>query len=251
MRHLRGLRFAVALCATLAAASCASPDPKLYTIAPVSGAELSGAPKIIAVHGVGVAQYLQRSPVVQSSADYRVVLRANSWWGEPVDAMLGRVLAEDLTQRLPQSTIYTPASTVAASPDATVQLEVQRLDLDGDGNLILIAQGSVTFKNRASPDTRRFRMAQPPPSPGVEGQVAATSTVLAQVADRLASMLTIAPGRKDSAEHGGGTGKSGGGGPPRVSRLRSVPDRARALAGHNGALRALWNHTPEDATAPA
>ena len=114
----------------LSAASCASPDPKLYTIAPVPGSELSGGPKVIAVHGVGVARYLQRSQIVQSSADYRVVLRANSWWGEPVDAMLGRVLAEDLTQRLPQSTIYTPASTVASSPDATVELEVQRLDLD-------------------------------------------------------------------------------------------------------------------------
>jgi uncharacterized lipoprotein YmbA len=190
------LRLAVALCATLMAASCASPDPKLYTIAPVSGAEQSGAPKVIAVHGVGVAQYLQRNPIVQSSADYRVVLRAGSWWGEPIDAMLGRVLAEDLTLRLPQSTIYAPASTVAASSDATVELEVQRLDLDGDGNLILIAQGSVTFKNRASPDTRRFRIAQTPPSPGVEGQVAATSMVLAQVADRLAGMLATASGRK-------------------------------------------------------
>jgi uncharacterized lipoprotein YmbA len=196
MRYLRWLRLAVASCATLVAASCASPDPKLYTIAPVPGSELSGGPKVIAVHTVGVAQYLQRSPIVQSSADYRVVLRANSWWGEPVDAMLGRVLAEDLTQRLPQSTIYTPASTVASSPDATVELEVQRLDLDGDGNLILIAQGSVTLKSRASPDTRRFRIAQPPPSPGVEGQVAATSTVLAQVADRLAAMLASMSGRK-------------------------------------------------------
>jgi uncharacterized lipoprotein YmbA len=192
----RRLRLTVALCATLLAASCASPDPKLYTIAPVPGSELSGGPKVIAVHGVGVAQYLQRSPIVQSSADYRVVLRANSWWGEPVDAMLGRVLAEDLTQRLPQSTIYAPGSPVAASPDATVELEVQRLDLDGDGNLILIAQGSVTFKNRASPDTRRFRIAQPPPSPAVEGQVAATSTVLAQVADRLATVLTTGSGHK-------------------------------------------------------
>jgi uncharacterized lipoprotein YmbA len=54
----------------------------------------------------------------------------------------------------------------------------------------------VTLKSRASPDTRRFRIAQPPPSPGVEGQVAATSTVLAQVADRLAAMLASMSGRK-------------------------------------------------------
>jgi uncharacterized lipoprotein YmbA len=143
-----------------------------------------------------VAQYLLRSPIVQSSADYRIVLRANAWWGEPVDAMLGRVLVEDLAQRLPQSTIYTSAGAVTGSPDATIELEVQRLDLDRDGNLVLVAQGSVTFKNRASPDTRSFRISQPPPSPGVDGQVAATSTALAQVADRLAGMLAAGPGRK-------------------------------------------------------
>ncbi len=102
--------------------------------------------------------------------------------------MLGRVLVEDLAQRLPQSTVY--ASSGARDwivPDATIEIEVQRLDLDRDGNLLLIAQASVTFKNRASPDMRSFHISQPPPSPGVEGQVAATSTALAQVADRIAS----------------------------------------------------------------
>jgi uncharacterized lipoprotein YmbA len=179
------------------AASCASPDPKLYTIAPVPGPELFGAPKLIALHGVGVAQYLVRSPIVQSSANYRVALRADAWWGEPIDAMLGRVLAEDLAQRLPKSTIYTSAGAVTGSPDATIELEVQRLDLDREGNLILIAQGSVTSKKQASPDMRSFRISQPLPAPGVEGQVAAASTALAQVADRLAGMLAGGgPGRK-------------------------------------------------------
>ena len=76
MRHLCRLRLAVALCATLIAASCSSPDPTLYTIAPVPGTVVSGAPKVIAVHGVGVAQYLPRSPIVQTSGDYRIVPEA-------------------------------------------------------------------------------------------------------------------------------------------------------------------------------
>jgi uncharacterized protein len=137
-----------------------------------------------------------RSPIVQSSADYRVMLRTNAWWGEPIDAMLGRVLAEDLAQRLPKSTIYMSTSTVTGSPDATIELEVQRLDLDRSGNLILIAQGSVTFKTHGSSDTRSFRISQPQQSPQVEGQVAAISTALAQVADRLAGMLTVGSGHK-------------------------------------------------------
>lgn len=178
------------------AAACSSPNPTLYTIAPVPGSQLSGAPKVVALHGVGIARYLQRSQIVQSSEGYRLIVRPNDWWGEPIDAMLARVLAEDLTQRLPQTTVYTSSGAVTGSPEATIEIEVQRLDLDRDGNLLLIAQTSVSFKNQATPDTRNLRISQPPPSPGVEGQVAATSTALAQVADRLAGMLVATPGRR-------------------------------------------------------
>jgi hypothetical protein len=76
------------------------------------------------------------------------------------------------------------------------ELELARLDLDRTGNLLLIAQGSVSFKNQLSPDTRSFRISAPPPSPGVEGQVAATSTALAEVADRVPDMLVAKPSRK-------------------------------------------------------
>jgi uncharacterized protein len=195
VKHLRRLWIAVALCATLAAASCSSPNPTLYTIAPVPGSELSGAPKVVALHGLGVARYLQRSQIVQSSEGYRLVLRPNDWWGEPIDAMLIRVLTEDLTQRLPRTTVYTSAGAITGSPEAAIEVELQRLDLDRAGNLLLIAQASVSLKNQA-PDTRSFRISQPPPSPGVEGQVAATSTALAQLADRIASMLVAKPGRR-------------------------------------------------------
>jgi hypothetical protein len=196
MRLLHRLVFAVALCATLSAASCASSDPKLYTLAPLPGSQLSRTPRVIALHRVGIARYLQRNQIVRSSENYRIAIMANDWWGEPLDAMVARVLAEDLTQRLPQSTVYTSAGAVTGSPDATIEIELQRLDLDHDGNLLLIAQGSVSFKNQATPDTRSFRISQPPPSARVEGQIAATSTALAQLADRIAGMLVAEPRHK-------------------------------------------------------
>jgi uncharacterized lipoprotein YmbA len=196
MNILSRFRLVVVLCAALTAASCSSPNPNLYTIAPLPGPELSGGPQVVALHGVGIARYLQRSQIVRSSEDYRVDLRANDWWGEPLDAMLARVLVEDLGQRLPRTTIYTSAGAVTGSPEATIEVEVQRLDLDSAGNLVLIAQASVSFKNKESPDTRSFHISQPPPSPTVGGQVAAISTALAQVADRIAGMLVAERGHK-------------------------------------------------------
>jgi uncharacterized lipoprotein YmbA len=186
----------VALSALLAATSCSSPNPNLYTIAPVPGPELSGGPGVVALRGVGIARYLQRSQIVRSSEDYRVDLSANDWWGEPLDAMLARVLRENLSQRLPRTTIFTSAGTVTGSPEATIEIEVQRLDLDRAGKLVLIAQASVSFKNKPTPDTRSFHISQLPPSPAVGGEVAAISVAFGEVADRIADMLVAARGHK-------------------------------------------------------
>nr|WP_294521831.1 PqiC family protein [uncultured Rhodopila sp.] len=193
-----GWRFAgcaVLLGATLLAA-CSSPDPRLYTIASLPGTAVSGAPRVVSLHTVGIARYLQRNQIVQTSEDYRVVLRGTEWWAEPLDAMLTRVLAQDLTERLPQTTVYTSAGAVTGSPEATIEVELSRLDVDRAGNLLLIGQASVSFKSQPAPDTRTLRISQPPPSPGVEGQIAATSTAIAQVADEIAQMLAAAPGRR-------------------------------------------------------
>ena len=113
----------------------------------------------------------------------------NDWWGEPLGAMLSRVLIDELSQRLPQSTVISEGGAVTASPDATVELNVQRLDEDASGNLLLQAQASVDFKGRGTPVLRSFRFTVPPSAPGIPGEVTAISTAVGQLADGLASML--------------------------------------------------------------
>jgi len=180
-----------AVAGSLAAlAACSSPNPVLYTIAPVSGAPQSGGPKVVALQQISTARYLERSEIVRSSENYRLDVMSNDWWGEPLGAMLSRVLVEELGQRLPQSTVFSESGAVTATPDATIELNMQRLDQDASGNLILQAQASVTFKGRRAPSLRNFRFAVPPPAPGVPGEVTAISTAVAQLADGLASMLT-------------------------------------------------------------
>jgi uncharacterized protein len=103
--------------------------------------------------------------------------------------MLSRVLIEELGQRLPQSTVISETGAVTASPDATIELNVQRLDEDASGNLILQAQASVDFKGKGAPVLRSFRFMVPPPAPGVPGEVTAISAAVGKLADGLASML--------------------------------------------------------------
>ena len=170
-------------------AACSSPSPVLYTIAPVQGPVQSGGPKVIVLQQIATAHYLERSQIVRSSENYRLDVMSNDWWGEPLSAMLSRVLTEELGQRLPQSTVIGETGAVSASPDATIELNMQRLDEDAAGNVVLQAQASVSFKGRPGPVLRSFRFVVPPPAAGIQGEVTAISTAVGQLADGLASMV--------------------------------------------------------------
>ena len=100
----RGWRMA-ALALVVALAACSTPNPDLYSIAPVDGSVRSGTPKVILLQQIGLARYLERSQIVRSSENYRLDVMQNDWWGEPLGAMLSRVLIEELSQRLPQSAV--------------------------------------------------------------------------------------------------------------------------------------------------
>lgn len=183
-----GARLA-ALALAAAIAACSSPSPVLYTIAPVPGAAQADGPKVIVLQQIATARYLERSQIVRSSENYRLDVMSNDWWGEPLSAMLSRVLIEELSQRLPQSTVLGESGGVTASPDATIELNMQRLDEDTSGNLVLLAQASVSFKGRPGPVLRSFRFVVPPPTPDIQGEVTAASSAVGQLADGLASML--------------------------------------------------------------
>ena len=172
-----------------ALAACSSPNPVLYTIAPVSGTVQNSGPKVVAVQQISIARYLERSEIVRSSENYRLDVMSNDWWGEPLGAMLSRILIEELSQRLPRSTVFGESGAVTASPDATIELNVQRLDEDASGNLVLQAQANVDFKRRSGPALRNFRFVVTPPAADIQGEVTAISIALGQLADGLASML--------------------------------------------------------------
>lgn len=172
---------------------CSSTNPALYTIAPVNGTEQQAAPKVILLQQLGLERYLERSQIVRSSEHYRLDVMENDWWGEPLAAMLSRVLVMELGQRLPQSTVISEVGAVSAPADATITLNVQRLDEDASGNLILQAQAGISFKAHGAPVLRGFHFSIPPPSPGTPGEVAAISAAVGRLADGLTAMLVAGP----------------------------------------------------------
>jgi uncharacterized lipoprotein YmbA len=167
-------------------ASCSSPSPALYTLEAPPGPVRRGGPRVIELRSIGLARYLERSQIVRSSENFRLDVLPNDWWGEPLDTLIGRTLARALTQRLPGSTVYSENGAISADPDATVQVNVQRLDQDSTGSVRLIAQFAVI---RRATDTRGVTLEVPVRGPATADLVAAMSEAIGQLADRIAASL--------------------------------------------------------------
>jgi uncharacterized lipoprotein YmbA len=178
-------RFALIALASVPAA-CSSPNPTLYVLAPVSGTTRKGAPRTIALRAIAIAHYLERSQIVRSSEGYRMDVLSNEWWGEPLDTMMSRILVQELNQRLPGSTVYADNGAISTPPDATVEINLQRLDLDSQGALLLAAQVAVDGRVSAS---RGVSFAIRPAAPTTQALVAAMSVATAQLADTITAML--------------------------------------------------------------
>ena len=131
-------------------AACASPNPTLYVLAPEPGTTHGKAPRIIELRAISVAHYLERSQIVRSSEGYQMEVLSNEWWGEPLDSMMSRILVQELNQRMPGSTVYGDSGAISTPSDATVEINLQRFDLDREGSVLLAAQIVATAKRTES-----------------------------------------------------------------------------------------------------
>ncbi len=171
-------------------AGCASPDSTFYTLQPVPGAvSAQGAVAIarsVEVRRPGLAGYLDRSDVVLKDADYKLGLKETQRWAEPLADMIGRVLTEDLSQRLPQSNVFGQGGAISADADVRVEVDIQRFDADASGTVTLAAQVALEAGRTHQPiATRHVVLTASPASPGAGALAATLSTLLGQLADTI------------------------------------------------------------------
>lgn len=187
MRIQHSCIFGFFLTITLIITACSSRDPDLYTLGMEPGTAHTGVSEVVLIRPIGLARYLERPGIVQSSTNYRVLISANDWWGEPLGPMILRVLVDDLSERLPGSTILPETGAVSINSRAYVEVNVQRFDMDQTGKVVLQANFAVTSVTPGS-TTRAgsilIEVARP--TPDTRGQVAAMSGAIGRLADRIA-----------------------------------------------------------------
>ena len=197
-RRRPAILVALATLAGAPLAACGSGDPTYYTLGAEPGAPHGGGPAIVEVRSPTVASFLDRDYIVSGTSDYALQLAGNGAWAEPLGQMVGRVLASDLAQRLPASSVYAEGTTAATTPDATVSLDIGRFDKDGGGTVTVA--GSLSIRARAGEDgatppgtLERFELRASDTGEGTAPLVAALSRLLGGVADKAANRLLALP----------------------------------------------------------
>ncbi len=196
MRGFPRRRLLLAAGAGVVVSACSSPNPSLYTLAPVQGTVAGGGPKVVVLHQISVARYLERPEIVRSSENYRLDVAGNDMWGEPIAPMIGRILAADLTQRMPGTTFITSNGAISAQGNAAVEVNIQRMDTGASGALVFAAQAAVEFTApRQAEATRTINTTVPVASTATADEVRAMSIAIGQLADAIAQMLREAGSR--------------------------------------------------------
>lgn len=171
-----------------------SPEPAFYTLAAVPGA---ARPVVgsLELRRVALAGYLDRAAIVRASVGFRLEVATNERWGEPLDRLIGRILAENLAQRLSGATLVQEGAATSLDTDLVVEVDVQRLDADVAGRVLLLAQIAVRpRRGGGAGNVRTHRSEIVPPGPGTPGFAAAVSAAVGELADAIAAAVPRAAG---------------------------------------------------------
>jgi uncharacterized lipoprotein YmbA len=168
-------------------ASCASPPTQYYRLAALPGPVLNTAPQSIRVRNISIPGYLDQDNIAKAGTAYQFASYPNSLWAGPLADMLQTTLVENLTQRLPRTTVTGSAGAIGTPAGLLIEINVLRFDPAPSGSITLLAQ--IALKN---PDgsfllTKTIQSTATPPTQNAPGTAAAMSTLWAGLANEIAA----------------------------------------------------------------
>jgi uncharacterized protein len=190
------MRRPILLLAALMLGACgSSPKTHYYTLAPVPAAQQHArsiaAP--VTVAAVRVPPALDRSEMVRATGANTVEIREQDRWTAPLGDMVRRVLSEDLAARMPPDKVVLPD---APTPPQTAQivLALAAFGAAPDGKVTLQGSWSLLDGERGKLVLRReVALETDAQTPGADGDAAAMSHLLGELASNIAKTLSEPP----------------------------------------------------------
>ncbi len=186
-------RLAAALALGLFGCGTSAPS-SFFALSPENGTQQPAAVHTIKLRRPGVAGYLDRPEIVKRVVEHRLAVTDTDRWAAPLDEMLGRILAQDIEQRLGGSTVFTEDGAITADAEVTVEVDIRRLDIGKDGAVNLVAEVAIERGDMHVPTgTRAVRLEQKPDAEGTPALVGAMSDLLGKLADEIATLVRALP----------------------------------------------------------
>ncbi len=143
----RGLTMAC-LTALLAGCGFASPPPRTYVLGTpateTAGIRSQADLPILELRTVSVPDYLDTSDILRRVGPNEVIASPAGRWGERLSVGLTQALAAALASRMPDVAIDTDPAPEAAR---RLFVDVERLDIGGDGQCLMVARWRVMPTN--------------------------------------------------------------------------------------------------------
>jgi len=182
--------FLLLLTLPLWAAACGhSPEPRVYTLVAQPAGPTFATASLIEVRRPPMAGYLDRRDIVLAIRAERLEFAADANWAEPLDAMLGRVLAGSLALRLPRSRVASDLSSLGVMPDFQVDVDLQRFERGPDGQVAMRALTVVRRQGMAA-SLEVVELSRSAGGSDTADTVATMSALLGDLADRLARTIS-------------------------------------------------------------
>lgn len=191
-----------------AAFGCArSPEPSFYALAPQSGTAAPGPALKIELRRPALPQYLDSEHIVRRASPEQLQLSDSERWGAPLDELVGTTMADDLSQRLPNCSVFAEGGAISAKPDVVVEIGLSRFEMTPDGSVQLRAQSAIHFTQAPSDSgaaqLQQHSLSAHPSNNSTAAVIATMSDLLGQLSDRIArSILTGSAARMSVSSNG-------------------------------------------------
>lgn len=184
------------LSALLLAACASSPPTRFFTLDPVAAAAPArgsggGAPlKIDAVH---IPPALDRSSMVRGESGSELEISSQDRWAGDLGETIRKVLTQDLASRLSPALVIAPEAPVPANARGIV-VDILTFQPHAAGEVVLDADWTLLQGTQANVVLRRSVHLTAYAAPTAQGEAAAMSKLLGELADGMAAQIGRAPG---------------------------------------------------------
>jgi uncharacterized protein len=190
------------VCASASVGCGSSPPSAFYALSPENGAAHPAPFHTIKFRRPGIAGYLDRPEIVKKIVDHRLGVVDTDRWAAPFDEMLGRILAQDVEQRLAGSVVFTEDGAITADADVTVEVDIRRFDVGDGGEVNLVAEVAMERGDTHAPaGTRAVHLSETPNGAGTPALVSAMSDLLGKLADEVAVLVRATPADTSAPPH--------------------------------------------------